>query len=256
MEHTMDHLDTDRLATALVEQTDAFVRAVADADWDAHLPTCPEWRLRVLVGHIGQEHRWITSIVWNRQADAIPDPHDATPPADWQQWLRSGAEDLVGAVRATGPDTPVRTFDEPRPAKFWLRRATHDTTVHRVDAALHAGVPYDIAPDLAADAITELLEFLALPVAEALRPAVTKLRGDGETMRITTTDAHADGPAWLVIRTPDGVRWQPGRGPADVELTGSAQDLLLVLTRRLEPTRVAVHGESALLAHWLEHASL
>ncbi|EPH44183.1 maleylpyruvate isomerase family mycothiol-dependent enzyme [Streptomyces aurantiacus] len=254
MDHITDQPDTGRLAAALVEQTEAFARAAAGADWDARLPTCPEWRLRVLVAHIGQEHRWITDIVRNRRAAAIPDPYDATPPADWERWLRGGAADLVAAVRETGAETPVTAFGEARSAKFWLRRATHDTTVHRVDAALLAGVPYELAPDLAADAITELLEFLALPVAEALRPAVAKLRGDGETLRIGTTDA--DARDWLVTRTPNGVTWHPGTGPADVEVTGPAQDLLLVLTRRLSPARVSIRGESALLDHWLEHASL
>ncbi|WFB05861.1 maleylpyruvate isomerase family mycothiol-dependent enzyme [Streptomyces sp. LX-29] len=254
MDPLMEQPDTDRLAAGLVAQTTAFAQAVAGADWNAHVPTCPKWRLRVLVAHVGQELRWFAGVVRTREAAPIPDPHDATPPADGEQWLRAGADDLVAAVRATGVDTPVWTFAGPRPARFWLRRATHETTVHRVDAALHAAVPYALPSDLAADAIAEVLELLALPVIESLRPGLAKLRGRGETMRLSATDA--EGRSWLVTRTPSGVRWRPGTGPADVEVTGTAQDLLLVLTRRLPPARVAVHGELALLDHWLEHAAL
>ncbi|ATL25153.1 maleylpyruvate isomerase family mycothiol-dependent enzyme [Streptomyces formicae] len=260
---TDQHLDTDQLAAALVEQTTAFTEAVAGADWDAPVPTCPAWQLRVLVGHIGQEHRWMSDIVRTGGASPVPDPHHAEPPADWRGWLRDGAAGLVDAVWTVGADTPVWTFVGPRPARFWLRRATHDTTLHRVDAALHAAVPYRLPPRLAADAITELLQLLrllALPAAEGLRPTAAKLRGQGETMRIVTTDVGTSPhtvTAWLVTRTPEGLTWQSDTGGvADVEVSGTAQDLLLVLARRLPPTRVSVDGQAALLHHWLEHSLL
>ena len=66
---------------------------------------------------------------------------------------------------------PVWAFGEQRPAGFWARRMTHETTVHRVDAQLTvpggdgpaAGGQPVIAADVAADGIDEWLTSVAAP---------------------------------------------------------------------------------------------
>ncbi|KIF71110.1 hypothetical protein HY68_24945, partial [Streptomyces sp. AcH 505] len=55
--------DVARLAVQLREQTGAFAETIEGADPGARVPTCPEWRVRDLVGHIGQGHRWAAGIV-------------------------------------------------------------------------------------------------------------------------------------------------------------------------------------------------
>ena len=56
-------MHSTRFAEALTARTAAFAETVAGADPAAPVPTCPDWPLRVLVGHIGQAHRWSAGIV-------------------------------------------------------------------------------------------------------------------------------------------------------------------------------------------------
>lgn len=244
-------MDTARLVEGLHDRTARFAEAVAGADPDTPVPTCPEWPLRVLVGHVGQAHRWAAGLIGSGPTP-VPDPFDADPgdPGQWSDWLRRGAADLAEAVRAAGTE-PVWTFFGPGPTVFWLRRMLHDTTIHHADAAGAVGAAFEVAPDLASDAITEWLELLSHPVTPMIKPAFAYLRGAGQTLRL-----RADtGPGWLITRTPEGVRWARAAGDADTTLAGPVQDLLLVLTRRLPADRVAITGDRDLLDHWLAHTA-
>jgi len=240
-------MDLTQFAEGLSEHTDGFVTAVAGADPDTVVPTCPEWTLRVLVGHVGQAHRWATDIVRSGPSP-VPDPFDADPgsPADWPDWLRAGAADLTDAVLAAG-DRPVWTFFDDQPATFWLRRMLHDLVVHHADAAITTGARFTVSPDLAADAISEWLEVLCHPATVTLRPSFERLRGTGQTIRLRPDT----GQGWLITRDPDGVRWTRPTGDADATLAGPVDDLLLVLSRRQSVDRVSVTGDHDLVDHWL-----
>ena len=65
-------MDAARLVEALHEHTAGFAKAVEGADPEARVPTCPEWPLRVLVGHIGQAHRWSAGNIRTGPSDANP----------------------------------------------------------------------------------------------------------------------------------------------------------------------------------------
>ena len=236
------------LAQALHDHTTAFAAAASAADPEARVPTCPDWPLRVLVGHVGQEHRWAAGIIRSGPSP-VPDPHDANPgpQGEWPDWLHEGAADLVDAVRSAG-ESPVWTFFGPGPATFWLRRMLHDTTIHHADVA---GAAFEVAPDVAADGITEWLEILSDPATLTLRPAFAALRGTGQTLLLRASDC----PSWLITRTPEGVRWSRTDDPADVTLSGPVRDLLLVLTRRLPVDRIALTGDRELADHWLAHTA-
>jgi uncharacterized protein (TIGR03083 family) len=242
-------MDVARLAEGLHERTAGFAKTVADADPATPVPTCPEWPLRVLVGHIGQAHRWSASIVRSGPSP-VPDPVDADPGRqdEWSDWLREGAVELVDTVLAAG-NSPVWTFFGPRQATFWLRRMLHDTTVHHADAALATGDVFEVAPDLAADAISEWLDLLSDDVTPTLKPDFAQLRGTGQTLQLRP----ATGTGWLITRTPDGARWTRATASADVTLTGPVADLLLVLARRQPVDRVMVTGDRDLADHWLAH---
>jgi uncharacterized protein (TIGR03083 family) len=248
-------LTVDGLAAGLREVTAAFTTAVAGLDPQRQVPTCPEWRVRDLVGHIGQAHRWAAELVRTRAAAPVPDPRAAEPgdPREWPGWLAGGADEMVDAVAATGADAPVWTFLGERPAVFWLRRMLADTTVHHTDAALTAGRRPAIPADLAADAISEGLDLLSAPETATLKPELAALRGGGETIGLRPVEQDVTG--WTIIRTPSGVTWERDAGAADVVLAGPVQDVLLVFSRRVRPeaARVTVTGEVALLEHWLAH---
>jgi uncharacterized protein (TIGR03083 family) len=245
-----------RLVDGLSEVTDAFAVAVAGADPQAPVPTCPDWRVRDLVGHIGQAYRWSAELVRSRAAAPPPDPRDEDPgdPHGWAEWLVASAADLIGAVTDTGPETVVWTFLGERPAWFWLRRMVADTAVHVADAAFAAGRPFTIAPDLATGAISEGLELISAAEAAALKPDLRELRGDGQTLLLRPTDA---GSGWLITRTPHGVTWECGTDDADVVVTAPVGDLLLAFSRRMTPDdpRLTITGDAALLHHWWTHTA-
>ncbi|AXK33137.1 maleylpyruvate isomerase family mycothiol-dependent enzyme [Streptomyces armeniacus] len=271
--------DAERLIEGLRVQTARFASAVHGLDPEATVPTCPEWRLRVLVAHIGQAHRWAAELVRTGRPAPVPDPADVDPgePRGWAAWLHAGAAELAGAVREAPAGATVWTLVGPRPAAFWVRRMLHDTSVHYADA-LHTAraerdggagagagtgsrtdLGYEIDADLAADAVSELLELASLPEAVAALPALAALSGDGETLRLRP--AEPDMAGWRITRTPAGVRWERGTAAdagADVTVTGPAADLLLLFARRLPPTApgITITGNRPLLDHWLDHTAL
>ncbi|OZM81993.1 maleylpyruvate isomerase family mycothiol-dependent enzyme [Pseudonocardia sp. MH-G8] len=257
MHQLQDHeLDVERLATGLREETEAFADAVAGLDPHAPVPTCPEWRVRDLVGHIGQAHRWSAELVRTRAAAPVPDPRAAEPgdPQRWPVWLRDGADELVSAVVDGDPATPVWTFLGERPAVFWLRRMLADTSVHHADAALAARVGFAIAPDLAADTISEGLGLISAAGTANLKPALAELRGDGQTLQLRPDDLAV---GWLITRTPGGVTWEHRTADADVVVSGTVRDLLLVFSRRTDPDddRLTITGDRALVDHWWAHTT-
>lgn len=249
-------MDVAWLTEGLQRHTAGFAEAINGAAPDLPVPTCPEWPLRVLVGHIGQAHRWAASIVRSGPSP-VPDPFDADPgdPVSWSDWLRAGARDLAAAVHGAG-DRPVWTFFGSRPATFWLRRMLHDTIVHHADAAGATGEPFEVAPEFASDTITEWLELLSEPILPTLKPAFGALRGTGQTLQLRPDT----GAGWLITRSPEGVRWAPANeaadtaNPPDVTVAGRVRELLLVLSRRLPASQVTITGDRDLVDHWLTHS--
>jgi len=154
----MGWLGDDRYYAALEAETAGFAEAVHDADPARPVPTCPAWTLAQLTEHVGQAQRWVT-VVLERRAP-VPNaqvrvrvPQD---PDERSAWLVAGARRLGQAVREVGPQTEVWTWSQDHTAGFWLRRTTHDTLVHRVDAELAVGREAAVDPDLAADLLVAL----------------------------------------------------------------------------------------------------
>ncbi|MGH3979312.1 MAG: maleylpyruvate isomerase N-terminal domain-containing protein [Pseudonocardiaceae bacterium] len=59
-------LQPDRYETALETEGAAFAAVVRDADLEQRVPTCPEWTVAQLAGHVGGAHRWVAEIVRRR----------------------------------------------------------------------------------------------------------------------------------------------------------------------------------------------
>jgi uncharacterized protein (TIGR03083 family) len=72
-------------------------------------------------------------------------------PDERSAWLVAGARRLGQTLREVGPAIRVWSWSEDQTARFWLRRTTHDTLVHRVDAELAVGREVTVDPTLAAD---------------------------------------------------------------------------------------------------------
>lgn len=119
-----------------------------------------------------------------------------------------------------------------------------ELAVHRWDAESATGTPVPLAPDVAADAVTQTIEVMA-PARRGWQQAPP---GAGERYRFRSTDGQQ---SWTVLLSGDQVLLEPGStAPADVEAAGRTSDLALFLWHRLPPTALHVTGDAALLPHW------
>lgn len=239
-------------ATAWQQQNQALADLLRAAALDTPVPTCPGWTLRQLATHVGRGDRWAATMVAER-AETVVDPRtvaDGRPPDDQDgtaAWLAAGVQQLVGAVVDVGADTPIWTFTGPQPAAWWLRRRLHETVVHRADAALALGAPFELPPAVAADGVSEMLTLIA-----ARPPGDEPLLGGDDTMHLHATDDHLGAAGeWMVRPVGNAAEWEPGHAKGTVAVRGAAADLLLVLTRRLPAGRVEVLGDAAVLDTWL-----
>lgn len=239
---------------SLLDQTRSFGELIRDTDQSTPVPTCPGWTVKQLFRHVGRGNRWSAQIIGEQRTEPLDprDVRDGKPPDDLDgaiAWLNDGARLIIDSVDKVGAQTRVWTFRGPRPAGWWVRRRLHEATVHRADAALAAGREFDLAPELAADAISEWVELMATDALEqpALKP--------GQTMHLHATDDGL-GPTgeWTIVHDDHGVSWSHDHGKGDVALRGPAADLLLAITRRRTATDlgVEVFGDVAVWDGWLQ----
>ncbi|WP_030244762.1 maleylpyruvate isomerase family mycothiol-dependent enzyme [Streptomyces sp. NRRL S-350] len=263
----MTELNAERARQAIVEHTRRLAESATAAGPDATVPTNPGWTVTELVEHVGRSQHWVAEIIERRITDPTRLPTEmAVPPADpreWQAWLSESAQRVASACSDDALTAPVfNAAGDKRPgARFWLSSALNEAVVHGFDAAAAADRPADIDADIAAALIGNHLAMLTSPTWEMQRSeSAHAIRGTGQTLQWLATDTAEGTGAWFVERRPDGARWQPGTGRADVTVTGPARSLLLTLTRRIPLTArdtagITVDGDLDLARHWLDHTA-
>lgn len=240
---------------ALRREGDLLAEVAARTDLETPIPTCPEWRMRDLVRHMGDVHRWAAAHVAEGRTEPIgkaglaevagPLPDDA----GLLDWFRTGHEGLLQTLQTAEPDTTCWTFlPAPSPVAFWARRQAHETGVHRADAESPGG-PAQItpfAPDFAVDGIDELLYgFLGRPGHD--------IRADPpRILHLHATDIHGE---WL-IRLDEGIEVHREHGEADCTVQAAASDLHLLLWNRRKPDGLDVRGDASLLGFWRENVQV
>ncbi|MBD0747395.1 maleylpyruvate isomerase family mycothiol-dependent enzyme [Streptomyces sp. CBMA152] len=254
-------LDHDFYCSEILRQTDELRSHLSGADLSVTVPTCPDWTLRELAVHVSGAHRWVAEIVRSKTTSA-PDQlsldskgPDSEEPAAMDAWLAQGAELCADALRAAGPDQAAWTWAGEATTGFWARRMTHETVVHRADAAFTVGVEYRLAPEVAVDTIDEWLEIITFIQAAKLAPQAAELRGPGRSIHLHATDVPD--AEWLIELGEEGVSWRRGHEKATVALRGPLTDVMNVFYRRLpaDSPKVEVLGDAGLLDFWLQRAS-
>ncbi|WP_158548079.1 maleylpyruvate isomerase N-terminal domain-containing protein [Desertihabitans brevis] len=253
-------MDTTQLDST-VTQTEEVAGWVDGADPATPVPTCPGWTLTNLVGHIGSTQRWVTRLV----AEGIGDPAAAfalasedapDDPEGWPGWLRTGAAEVRGTLAGAtnGPDV----FDPSGGGDgvvFWSRRVFGEISVHRIDAAATLDRRYTIDAPSAVAAIDDWLGTIASAGWAAVVPGFADaMRGTGQTIAWVAEDVD---DAWLLRRTDAPLVLTSERvAEADVLITGPAEQLLQVVSRRLPldaATACTVRGDRAELVHLIDH---
>jgi uncharacterized protein (TIGR03083 family) len=209
---------------------------------DAPVPSCPEWDVADLLGHVGTVHRWAAMSAQREPGGPFQRSRDAgieVPPREERvPWLRKGATALVDTLASIDPETPAWTFAPPHTVGFWRRRQAHETAMHRVDAQLAAGAPAPIDGPLAADGIDELLS-LVRTRSSAI--------GNGETVHLHCTDVEGE---WLLRLGADGLDVTREHAKGDLAVRGPASALLCWSMGRGTDDELEVFGDASLLGRW------
>jgi uncharacterized protein (TIGR03083 family) len=262
---TTSTLEYDRHRAEVPVQLGLLRATLAGADLSATVPTCPEWTLGRLARHTGGAVRWAERLVATRSSEIIPQESvpgiggpEGDDPAALDAWLAETAERAAKAWDGVDADTAVWSWSDQHHAAFWVRRMTHEVAIHRADAALAVGVPYEIAAEVAADAIDEWLEIVRYVQRSEAKDSAAELRGVGRSIHLHATDAPPELNAeWLIEFDEGGFSWRRGHEKATVALRGPLTEVLLAFYRRrpLDSGAVEVLGERELLDFWLERAS-
>lgn len=247
-------LSFDRIRAELPVQTAGFLALADGADLSKQVPSCPEWTHADLLRHVGTAQSIALGAIRAASGHAetgepLPSGEDV-PDDELVDWVRDVVARLTVLIDTTPPDTMVANFGLEESAVWWARRAMQDVVIHRADAALTVGEPFELDPEIAEDGVDELLDVL-----ETMRGAgrIEELHGSG-TIHLHATDADGE---WLIELNDKGFGWKRGHGKGDVALRGPLTEILLVLYRRrsLDDGSLDVLGEAELLDFWLDHAS-
>ncbi|SDO93608.1 TIGR03083 family protein [Actinopolyspora xinjiangensis] len=260
--------DHESYCSEIVTQARLLGEVVEGAAPGTGVPTCPDWNLEQLMLHLGGQYRWVERIVRTRDQVEICAAHAGGSPEPTGQdsaslgaWLVEGAESLVDALRAAGPDAVVwNPVEEVEPSALsWARRMTHETLLHRADAGFAVGAEYLVEPEIAVDALDEWMLLCALPGLSRADPELRRLLGGGNTVHLHATDVPDELAAeWLVDLTGESITWRRAHERATVALRGSLTGLLLAvyLRKPLSDSDLEIVGDTGLLRGWLERVTV
>lgn len=231
-----------------IERGSAALRSAATrGPLDAVVPTCPDWTLEELVGHMRNTQRWAMLNVQRATPEAhVPFEEVGEPPKGPGviDAFAATTSELLSTLRDAGPEAPAWAFVAAPVSGFWARRAALEVAMHRWDGENAIGIAEPIDAPLAAEGIDEFLD-----LAAAMSSA--KFAGTSGTMHVHSTDTDGE---WLVDFG-NGLAVTREHAKGDVAVRGAASDLMLVLYGRVPPETVEVHGDGALVERWQELAT-
>jgi len=228
---------------AIRREGHTLAAAARVAGVDHVVPSCPDWQVSDLLGHVGRLHHWVAAIVDSAGDDPPDHWSDAAPPPVDERlaWFESGVDLVADALLRVDPSSPAWSWTDDRTAGFWARRQANETAVHRWDAQLAADVAQPIEHDLAVDGVDEFFGLLPFWRHES------RVRGTGESIHLHCTDGDGE---WLVRLAADGVLVTREHAKGDVAMRAPASHLLLFLWGRVDRSGAEVFGDASLLDRW------
>lgn len=233
---------------AAIEKYGAEIARAARVSLDAPVRACGSWRVADLLWHVGEVHRFWTSMALAGSASKGEHIRDDRPSEmDMISWYEAGVRQLLAALSTLSPDQPCWTWAGAQNIQWLIRRMAHETTIHAWDALWAAGLQPDIDAELASDGIDEFL-FVMTPLVREGQPVV------GGSVHVHCTDVEGE---WLLVPG-DGLDLVVTREHAkgSVALRGPALDILLVLWRRMPIEAIEVIGDVSVAHRFLLRSDL
>jgi uncharacterized protein (TIGR03083 family) len=231
---------TDGDLLAVLDRAGAATGSIEAGALLLAVPDCPGWTVATVVTHTGELHRWVASIVNDLaltppsfRSDPVPDG------AALLGYYAQGFQDLRAALVAADLDEPVWTWAGPRPARWWLRRMTHEMTIHAGDVQSAIDGREPVSAPVAVDGIDEFFDVFVAGHFDA-----AAFGGNGETMHLHATDASGE---WLVRFDPSSVEVTRQHAKGDVAARATASDLFLYLWGRGDASAFETFGDRSLL---------
>ena len=219
---------------------------VARSDLEAAVPTCGDWKLRDLAGHMGWVHGLVGSYVASRATEPLGKEQMPQVPDDDSvvDFAAASLGRLVDALASIEPETPVWNWS-PRPdAGFYFRRMLHETSVHRWDAENAVGVTGPVDGEHGRDGVDEFFEFV-LPNAQKRK------RRDlpSGSLHLHRTDGEGE---WIVRADGDDVVFEHAHVKGDAAVRGPGGALFLAMWNRLrtDDDSLSVAGDEATARAW------
>ena len=256
-------IDREAVVRAESERFGAVLATTAPA---ARVPTCPGRDAVDLLQHPTRVHQFWAAVVGERLTGAAVQEFEqrrpALPddPARLQLARRQATAALLAALRARNPSEAAWSWFPPdQSADFTWRMQTHETTMHRVDAELTAGLPISsIDAEVAGDGVDHVVDVMwawAPPEAERRRTGTLLLRATDTGRSWLVQTSRWTGPAWGESPTDQIGCSRATGGQPDATVAGTAEDLDLLLWGRAHRDVTRAGEQEALeeFQHVLDH---
>lgn len=219
----------------------------ATVDLRSPVPVCPGWLLEDVPIHLGRVYSLVATIV-SGDPSLPPDRErlpQRRPDESAAVWMKRQFEVLLALLSDAPPDGLAWNFVEGpcAPASFWWRRQVHETTIHRVDVELAAGLEVsETESEIAADGIEDFL------VISGYREGAWDDLALGEAM---TVHLHPNDVDEAELTVDSGAkRYARAHMKADVAVNGPAWEIDLWCWGRSERAGASIFGDAEALRAW------
>jgi uncharacterized protein (TIGR03083 family) len=251
-------MDVAEYIEYVVSEGDRFAAAADQGDLDVDISACEGWDMRALVRHLGLIHLWAAGHVaypgddW-LDADDIPDMARYWPElgaawpgdTDLVGWYRRTRDNLVRVLESAPADHQCFGFlPAPTPVTMWSRRQASEIAIHRFDAEHARGIPSCFEPEFAADMLDELLTGFV--------PRPTAVEITATSARVLHVQADDVDEHWYLTIGPNGVETSREGTDADLDVSGTAAELYLLMWNRTDDSTVTFTGDAELMRVWRE----
>lgn len=215
---------------------------------NASVEACPGWTNSELLWHMGEVLVFWKQVIDKKAMDTTvlewvkrPDPRDLS------KWYTDGVAAALETLENADPDMPCWTWTGPQNVAWIIRRMAHESAVHMWDACKAAGVEPVLQAELSSDGIDEFLHVM-LPHAREGQPIV------GGSVHVHCTDVEGE---WLVVPgDADQLTVTREHAKGSCAIRGTANDLNMLMWRRLSSFDVEVMGDASVAERFLMRTSL